>query len=108
MKGFDLQLSFNNFKFIKLENNWLVQQKAHLKKHCMVNHFYTSDEFNDEHPRPGFRAHMKTGGSRSGVKQSRRASSSPTKHVKRAKMQHNQQRSKGHQVTLEDLFGSFY
>jgi len=80
-------------------------QKAHLKKHCMVNHFYTSDEFNDEHPRPGFRAHMKTGVSRSGIKQPRRASNSPTKNVKRAKTQHHQQqRSKGHQVTLEDLF----
>ena len=90
---------------------FFVQQKAHLKKHCMVNHFYTSDEFNEEHPRPGFRAHMKSPGSggHQPIKrspQNRRTSTSPVKSMKRPKINHRT--NKGHQVTLEDLFGESY
>ena len=77
----------------------------------MVNHFYTGDEFNDEHPRPGFRAQMKapgSGGHQATIKQSRRTSNSPVKSMKRPRINHRMNTNKGHQVTLEDLFGEYY
>ena len=34
----------------------LISDKAHLKKHMQLHHDYTSEEFNMEFPRPGFKS----------------------------------------------------
>ena len=70
----------------------------------MNNHYYNSEEFNDEHPRPGFRAHPRPIGS--GRNDYPKVVKSPSKAGRKPFKSYKQNR--GHQVTLEDLFGKFY
>jgi len=47
---------FKHYQVYKNEfhlNEYPIKQKAHLKKHCMTVHNFTSDQFNVKYPRPG-------------------------------------------------------
>ena len=41
---------------ISCQWSMLISDKAHLKKHMQLHHDYTSEEFNMEFPRPGFKS----------------------------------------------------
>ena len=87
-----------------------IQQKAHLKKHCMINHCYNSEEFNLEYPRPGLQSIPKTDYIKSSpvrigrppLERHHRAGQTPNSTTSK---NHPTKIPKKHSVTFEDLFG---
>jgi uncharacterized C2H2 Zn-finger protein len=85
-------------------------QKAHLKKHCMINHCYNSEEFNAEYPRPGLQSIPKTDYVKSNPVRigrpplERNHHSTPAATPTHGHKNHPTKIPKKHSVTFEDLF----